>query len=670
MSQASSTKIAWLRTLPLLFLLLLIPRLMCAQWKSIGPDGGDVRSLTYDPHNPDHIFLGTSAGRLYHSRDGGNSWSRFASLGSGDDYVLDHVAFDPSNPKIMYVSAWSVDSQITGGDLFRSADSGKSWRPVPYLHGKSIRAMQLAASDPRIIVVGSLDGVFRSNDGGNNWMRISPEKHAEIKNIESLAVDPVNPNIIYAGTWHLPWKTDDGGRTWKSIKKGVVDDSDVFSIIIDRRMPSVVYASACSGIYKSENGGELFHKVQGMPFSARRTRVLKQDPANSNLVYAGTTEGLWKTVDSGKTWKRVTAANVIINDIMIDPRNTNKVTIATDRGGVLISSDAGQSFVASNHGFVHRQVASLIADHNDSNTLYAGVLNDKEYGGVFVTHNGGEKWTQISSGLDGRDVFYLRQLDSGALLAGTNRGMFLLGTRERQWRPINNLLTEVTLPKSASTGTTASQKKVIPSELKARIANVEILPNKWLAATWAGILRSNDEGRSWVGGPVLGNREFISVSGEKRLIVAATRHSLLVSADGAATWHRARTPISATTFYGVTVDKTGSIWLASREGAYRSNDGGHTWDHVFSGLPARDITSIQFDGSRVLATAGSTGEVFTSSDSGRSWHRAANSHWSFRTVTTVNGRLLGTTAYDGIVMQVENMPSASSSSGGGSSGRY
>ena len=101
--------------------------------------------------------------------------------------------------------------------------------------------------------------MFRSDDAGDHWSRISPEGHKDIKNIESIAIDPQNPDVIYAGTWHLAWKTDDGGNNWHQIKNGVIDDSDVFSLIIDPQQPSTVYLSACSGIYKSSNGGDLFH---------------------------------------------------------------------------------------------------------------------------------------------------------------------------------------------------------------------------------------------------------------------------------------------------------------------------------------------------------------------------------------------------------------------------
>jgi len=320
-----------------------------SEWKSLGPEGGDVRSLAYDPNSPDRIFLGTSAGQLYLSTDGGGNWTRLARLGSSDSYVLDNILIDPGDPRTMYVSAWDVERE--GGDIFRTRDGGRSWQVLEGMRGRAARAMAMAPSDPRVLVVGTPDGVFRTSDGGSTWQRISPQYHAEIRNLRSAAIDPIDPSVLYVGTSHLPWKTSDGGLSWGQMNQGIIDDSDVFSIVVDRNRPATVYASACSGIYKSENGGAQFRKVQGIPYSARRTRVLQQDPVNSNVVYAGTTEGLWKTLDAGATWKRMTAPNYIVNDILIDPRNPERVLLATDRSGVLMSLDGGQTFHAANHGF-------------------------------------------------------------------------------------------------------------------------------------------------------------------------------------------------------------------------------------------------------------------------------------------------------------------------------
>ncbi|HEX8924505.1 MAG TPA: hypothetical protein VF786_01865, partial [Terriglobales bacterium] len=184
-----------------------------AQWRSLGPDGGDARSLSIDPRNPDHILLGTTTGEIYASNDGGRSWTPWVHLGEVDDFAFDHIVFDSSAPETIYAAAWSV--QREGGDVFRTRDGGRSWERLPALRRKSIRAFAQSSSDPRVLVAAAVDGVFRSDDGGERWRRITPVRHPELRNFESLAIDTRDPNTIYAGTWHLPWKTADGGQSWQ-----------------------------------------------------------------------------------------------------------------------------------------------------------------------------------------------------------------------------------------------------------------------------------------------------------------------------------------------------------------------------------------------------------------------------------------------------------------------
>ncbi len=629
--------------------------LLCAsawagQWTALGPDGGDVRSLTYDPKNPDHIFLGTSTGTIFSSNDGGHSWARFAHLGSGDDYVIDHIALDPKNSDRMFVAVWSVENQ-QAGDLYRSRDGGQSWEVTPAMHGKSIRAFSIAASDSNVLVAGALDGVFRSKDDGKNWEKISPP-NSEIKNIESIAVDPKNPDVIYSGTWHLAWKTEDGGANWKHINKGLIDDSDVFSVIVDESNSSVVFASACSGIYKSESAGEQFSKIQGIPFSARRTRVLKQDPSNPAIVYAGTTEGLWQTTDAGKSWKRVTGPEVVVNDVLIDPRNSQRVLLATDRAGVLASDNGAQAFSSSNHGYTHRYVTSILADKNDPSTIYVGVVNDRELGGVFMSHDGGQHWLQKSSGLDGRDVFSLKQAPDGDLIAGTNRGMFELAHNGSTWSPINNIEEKTTRKVGTKT-----VKAVAHSVLTAHVSDVEITPTRWFAATSSGLYTSSNEGKSWTGGPVMGKQDFVSVQANGEFIALASHSNVLVSENGGATWQasNALSPY-VSSIRTVTVTPGKQIMIASREGAFRSPNSGAGWEHMQNGLPDKNISSITYDGDhgRLLATSTETGVVFESADNGQSWHRGPDTGYPLRRISIVHGRFVGATPFDGIVAQPES----------------
>ena len=637
-----------------LSVLLLCASAWAGQWTSLGPDGGDVRSFTIDPKNPDHVFLGTSTGTIFLSADGGHDWSRFAHLGNGEEYVIDHIVVDPKNPEKMYVAAWSVENQ-QAGDVFRSHDGGKNWETVPAMHGKSIRAMSISASDSSILVAGALDGVYRSNDAGQNWQKISPYG-SEIKNVESIAVDPGNPNIVYAGTWHLAWKTSDGGANWQHINQGMIDDSDVFSIIVDESNPSVVFASACSGIYKSESAGEQFSKLQGIPFSARRTRVLKQDPSNPAVVYAGTTEGLWKTADSGKSWKRMTGPEVVVNDVLVDPRNSQHVLLATDRAGVLASTNGAESFSASNHGYTHRYVTAILADRKDPSTIYVGVVNDREQGGVFVSHDAGQNWTQKSAGLDGRDVFTLKQAADGDVIAGTNRGVFELTRTAADWTPINSVVEEK-LTHQTVKGRRVTAKSFAKSVLTGRVNDIDVAQKRWLAATSNGLFVSTNDGESWSGGAVLGKSDFVSVQSDGDLIALATHNGVLVSSDNGKTWQESSGLSRYVSFIrSVTVTPDKAILVASREGAFRSPNAGEGWEHMENGLPDKNISWITYDGTgnRLLATSTETGVVFESVDGGQSWHRGPDTGYPLRRISVVHGRFFAATPFDGVVEQPEN----------------
>ena len=411
------------------------PQGHAVSWFAEGPDGGSARAFGVDPSDHLHLYLGTATGWIYQSQDGGKTWGRLARLDHRDDLIVKKILVDSTDPKHLVVGAYALGERPDGG-VFVSHDGGAVWTSEQEMSGQSIRSLTVAPSDPKIYTAGTLEGVFRSTDGGTHWERISPKDNVEIHEVESLAVDPADPNIIYAGTWHLPWKTEDGGKTWAIIKQGIIEDSDVFSIVVDPKQRSQVYLSACSGIYKSDDAGAKFDKVQGIPSTARRTRVLMQDPNHLDTVFAGTTEGLYRTFDAGKYWIQTTRPDVIVNDVYVDPSNSKHVLLATDRRGVLASDDGGDSFLPSNSGFSARQITAFSADAQHAATVYVGVVNDKDSGGVFVSHTGGLSWSQLSDGLDGHDVFSMIQAPDGTILAGTEHGIYLL--KDAAWLRVGN----------------------------------------------------------------------------------------------------------------------------------------------------------------------------------------------------------------------------------------
>ncbi len=620
------------------------------QWTAVGPEGGDARAFASSPSDPGHIYMGTVNSWIYQSTDDGASWSRLARLSAVNDLVVDNLMVDEADPKTLYAGVWRLDRP--DGGVYVSHDGGHTWASSPDIQGKSVRALAQAPSNPKILVAGAIEGVFRSEDGGQHWRQISPQGSGEIRKVESIAINPTDPRIVYAGTWHLPWKTTDGGKTWHNIKQGLIDDSDVFSILLDPKFPSTVYLSACSGIYKSQTAGELFRKVQGIPSTARRTRVLMQDPANLQIVYAGTTEGLYKTEDGGTRWARMTSPSLIINDIYVDPHNPRRVLLATDRSGVLASNDAGANFVSSNRGISQRQVMALLADSKHPDTMYAGVINDKLYGGVFVTHDGGLNWDQRSAGLDGRDVFSLGESTDGEIFAGTNRGLFRL--RGASWQPENQVVNERTrtvyVKRHGKRVKQTIREGIRRSTIDSRVNALSLNGPVWFAATSDGVYRSTNQGKTWMG-PSPDESGYRFVDAHDGVVFAASRLSLRLSEDHGENWKPVVLPAGLSSVEALAATPAGVLWVGGRQGAFYSDDHGQSW-HGLANLPVRDIDNIDYDpalGKVVLASQDSN-LIFALNSDNKSWHWW-NTGWKVRMVHSMNGHLIAASLYDGVVMQ-------------------
>lgn len=650
-----------------------------AAWNAVGPAGGAARAFASAPSHPEHLYLGTTTGWIYESLDGGASWHHLARLGSSSDLIIDHIVVDAEDSHTLYAAGWWPDRD--DGGLWISHDSGRTWSEAPGLRGQSIRAFTQAPSDPRILFAGTLTGVFRSADRGATWRQISPVGDHEIHEIESLAIDPRNPEIVYAGTWHLPWKTTDGGKTWRSIKRGVIVDSDVFSIIVDAEHRKTVYLSACSGIYKSEDAGLLFHKINGIPSSARRTRVLMQDPNNAQVVYAGTTEGLYKTINGGRTFHRMTGPDVIVNDVYVDRSNSQRVLLATDRGGVMVSDNGGASFTESNEGISGRKVEALLVDRKDPGRMYAGVVYDGNYGGVFVSSDGGASWTRIGHGLEGRDVFALAQAKDGTVLAGTSHGIFALPAAGDSnpvvhdppgedpaavltWKPMNtlaNTLLKVATRKINGAQVNVEEKVKDPvTELDARVTALDASGDVWVAATSLGVFTSKDGGKTWQGGPVMGAGDYQSVAAHDGTLAAARPGGIVESTDGGLTWMPITTPQMLTRIHRIAFTPDGALWVAAREGVFFTPDMGKSWKWL-QRLPFRDVDDLSYDPSihKVLVSSDASDQIFAIDPKKITWSWWQTGY-NISLIRAAGDRLVAASVDDGVV--VEPRPAGTESS--------
>ncbi len=622
------------RALIAAFVLLSVAAVCSGQtWHAMGPPGGDVRTLTTDPHDPKRLYLGTADGHVFQSRDGGRSWSILSRVGDRTDNVLTHILVDPRDSTRLYASAWSRNPG--GGGVFRSLDAGRSWK-LAGLGGENVRALAQAPSDPDILVAGTLTGVFRSRDAGASWERISPEGHQEIRNLDSAAFDPRNPEIIYIGTFHLPWKTINGGRRWFPIHEGMIDDSDVFSIVVDRTNPRRIFASACSGIYRSDDGGMRWKKVQGIPYSARRTHVIRQDPADARVVYAGTTEGLWKTTNAGGTWRRITPRHWVINALEIHPQYPNRLVMGTERLGIMVSDDAGENFRASNQGFYHRQILALALDSDSPGRVLAVLANAPEP--VLATEDGGRTWLPLGPGLQAEGLLRVYATPDGWWAALDRGGLMRYDSSKSAWVRSGTVVGEAAIRRDRRGRPVAPRGPIL---LESLVLDMAFSQARWFAATPQGLLASSDNGRTWeqfkfapLNLPVSSVR--VSPDGEQIWIVSL--RGMVFSHDGGQSWTWHDLPFDSGGALKLDVADSRTLLATARRGLYISRDGGHSWHPVAGGLPVVPLQELAVIGDVFLASV-QTGGLYISHDRGLNWSRIEGllADGFFPVVTTSRG---------------------------------
>lgn len=572
---------------------------------SVGPLGGDVRTLVADPVRLNLLYLGTADGYIYGSQDAGEHWQ---PLGRVADGVVTAIVVSADVSGVLFSSVWTAEKNGEGGGVFFSRDSGKTWQSAG-LAGHAVRALVRAPSARSTLLAGALDGVFRSNDSGKTWERITPPGDFELRNFDSLAIDPQNPEIIYAGTFHLPWKTIDGGKNWEPIHSGMIDDSDVLSMEIDSSNSQRIFASACSGIYRSEDAGANWRKVEGVPYSARRTLVIKKDPSNSAILFAGTTEGLWKTTDGGARWQRISPKDWVINSILVEPTATSslgdsavetsisrtRLLIGTEDRGVLGSGDGGNHFLAFNEGFHHRQIVSIAVDAGKPGTVAMVLANSPDQ--IVQTEDGGLTWSSIDAGLNRNSITQIFSSPVGWYATLDSGGLARFDLQAGKWSPRNT------------------------DAFHFVVNDMGFAEKVWFAASPAGLFVTRDYGVTWNALPFSsGNLAVDSVrvspDGQKLRIVSS--NAMVFSDDAGKSWTWHDLPLDSGGAVRLEATANGTLLAAARNALYVSRDDGGTWQKLQNGLPAARPDDLLIRTDEWLISMHDRG-LFLSQDQGASW---------------------------------------------------
>ncbi|HWE48500.1 MAG TPA: hypothetical protein VG273_01850 [Bryobacteraceae bacterium] len=604
-SSLHKRKIAW-KSLPILAAIAFLPGSVFhakAAWRPTGPFGGDADVVRVVPTVPGMVVAAARNGLLFESTNGGAGWSNIPFTGQFTG-VLHALEIDPRPKGAWYVGV-EGDRAWTSG-VYKTSDQGRTWTMLPGLTGKAIWSLALSPEHPDVIAAGAADGVFRSDDAGAHWGRISPETNLDLRPVVSLTFDPSSDAVLYAGTTHLPWKTTDGGANWKSIHTGMLDDSDVFSIQVDAKRPETVYASACSGLYRSPDGAGHWTKFTTPP-GAFRTYFVAIDPRAEGVIFAGTSEGLLRSGDNGRVFREVSAHAV--KSIAFDPAIPGRVFFASTTGGILVSTDGGKTLRETNFGFTNRNFTVLTGA---GGIVYANSVYEPGSGGIYRTDDLGLRWSHAGEEPAGQEILAMSAVPDqpATLFAAGYHGVLKSVDGGKSW-VIQKELHQGDASDPAVTGRINSLVALNASTL--------------LIATDRGVFRSG--GAAWQ--PVtpagLVRVQSLQQSG-KNTVAALAGQKAFASSDGGMDWKECGQPSPTAVWYGLAFDGASGAGFnaaalaATSEGLFRSNDGCSTWKQVNQGLQSETVSVVLFHPTRAgEAFASQGGRVFSSSDSGLRW---------------------------------------------------
>ncbi len=240
-------------------------------WQNVGlKESRTVARIIVHPTNPEiayvaavgHLWADGGERGLFKTTDGGKNWKLIlqaaaphaARVGCGD------VTFDPSNPEIVYAALYarqrapwgfSCGPSFTGGEdvggIFKSTNGGATWKKLggglPAQTGRI--GLAVTPANPKVVMAvvqsdaggnGTLTdihsrsgGVFRSEDGGEKWTRMSDYDPRPFY-FSQIRIDPSSDKRVYLLGLAL-LVSDDGGKNFREdLSEKIHPDCHAFAI--------------------------------------------------------------------------------------------------------------------------------------------------------------------------------------------------------------------------------------------------------------------------------------------------------------------------------------------------------------------------------------------------------------------------------------------------------
>jgi photosystem II stability/assembly factor-like uncharacterized protein len=293
-------------------------------------DVSAVGAVTIDPTNENVVWAGTGEANprndvtygdgVYKTTDGGKTWK---NVGLHDVWSISRILVDPKNPNHVIVGAFGdpfKDSTARG--VYTTDDGGKTWSKTLYV-GPQTGAAELAMdpNDPDIIYAsmwqfrrmpwtfhsgGPDDGIWRSQDGGKTWTRLTGHGlPTGIMGRSAVAIAPSDSKRIYAlieAKGGIVWRSDDGGQNWKMVSNDTIADQRPFyftHITVDPKDENKVYGIS-NDLAMSTDGGKKWKAIADpVHVDFHAMWIARNDP---NRMIVGEDGGYSLTLDGGKNW--------------------------------------------------------------------------------------------------------------------------------------------------------------------------------------------------------------------------------------------------------------------------------------------------------------------------------------------------------------------------------
>jgi len=415
-----------------------------------------------DAQNAGTLYASGYPGGVFKSIDDGATWHE-ANFGMTSFAVDDPLrqgyyalALAPSDSRILYLGLY-------GKGVYKSVDAAGTWMPMngeeATLLGQYVTGLTIDPDDADHVFVSSENGVFRTEDGGQTWVRA--DQGIPTTDVKTILFTPAGE--LYAGTRGYGFYRWDGS-SWRA-QNPVGQWGVIWPMWADR--PRYQYSDllihgedgqrmmlGCfpAGIYVSGDGGDSWRE-SNVGWTLDGVFSLIAHPDDPDVIYAGTYNGVNRSLDFGAHWEMWDEGwppEQWVFRIAFDPRNPDVMYACSKngeneglgrsdfRGTVMKSTDGGATWFAITKGLsVDQEFYDIVVDPVSPGVLYLAA----QYEGMFVSVDAGETWHPWGWGLDGKQPATNGNNVTRVLaLSGDNRylyfGVIGAGVYRREIHPV------------------------------------------------------------------------------------------------------------------------------------------------------------------------------------------------------------------------------------------